>query len=183
MILKPQDTLLVLKYWSMKGQGLRMSVRELAESIKVSIGEISKSTKRLTSAHLVVEREGRVNTETGALQEWFCYGVRHAYPVESIGFGRGMPTAWNCPRVRTDIMPPEPPVVWSVSGGSVEGMMIKPIHESVPFAASNDELLYEALSLVEAIRLGKPRELAIAREELSIILESNKSRWTDIKTT
>jgi hypothetical protein len=69
-------------------------------------------------------------------------------------------------------MPPDPPVVWSVSGGSVEGMMIKPIHESVPFAASSDELLYEVLSLVEAIRLGKPRELAIARERLSIMLES-----------
>lgn len=57
--------------------------------------------------------------------------------------------------------------------------MIKPIHDSVPFAASNDELLYEALSLVDAIRLGKPRELAVARDELAITLESYRNHWSD----
>ncbi|MEQ8409378.1 MAG: hypothetical protein RKH07_13995 [Gammaproteobacteria bacterium] len=202
MILKPQDTLLVLKYWSIRGQGLnelkvkpihligsidpgpgefnkKPSVRQLAESIKVSPGEVSKSTKRLVAAKLLVDRNAEYFVERRALQEWLCYGVRHAYPVESNGFGRGMPTAWNCPRVRTDILPPDPPVVWPVSGGTVEGTMIKPIHDSVPFAASNDELLYEALSLVDAIRLGKPRELAVARDELAITLESYRNHWSD----
>lgn len=199
MILKPQDTLLVLKYWSIKGQGLnalqaspervaesgrtapeeiskKPSVRQLAESIQISPGEISKSTQRLVAAKLVIEREGEYLAEKSALLDWLCYGVRHAYPVEIIGYGRGMPTAWNCPLVKTDIMPPEPPVVWAVSGGSVEGSMIKPSHASIPFAASNDDLLYEALSLVEAIRMGKPRELAVAREALSILVESYKTQ-------
>lgn len=197
MILKPQDTLLVLKYWSIKGQGLttlqvsphqvaesgrtapegiskKPSVRRLAESIQISPGEISKSTQRLVAAKLVIEREGEYLAEKSGLLDWLCYGVRHAYPVEIIGYGRGMPTAWNCPLVKTDIMPPDPPIVWAVSGGSVEGSMIKPSHASIPFAASNDDLLYEALSLVEAIRMGKPRELAVAREALSILVESYK---------
>jgi len=176
LLLKPQDTLLALKFWSMKDQGARLSVRELAESIKVSSGEISKSTRRLLAAHLVVERDGSVHAETSGLREWLCYGVRYAYPVDRIGFGRGLPTAWNCPHVKTDIRPPEPPFVWSVSGGSVEGVMIRPIHESVPFAASNDPLLYQALSLVDAVRLGKPRELAIAREALAALLERQQSQ-------
>lgn len=159
-----------------------MSVREMADSIKVSIGEISKSTKRLVTAHLVVEREGNSITEISALKEWLCYGVRYAYPVENAGFGRGMPTAWNSPQLNTAIVPPDPPVVWGMSGGSVEGLMIRPFHESVPFAASNDELLYGALSLVEAIRLGKPRELAVARDELTTLLESQKTHWKDTRT-
>jgi len=190
MLLKPQDTLLALKYWSLKGQGKSQdqpqtkprSMRELAESIKVSVGEISKSTKRLMAAHLVVERGGRFIAETGALQDWLCFGVRHAYPAEIIGFGRGMPTAWNCPLVRTDIMPPDPPLVWDASGGSVEGAIIKPIHDSIPFADSSDELLYEALSLVEAIRTGKPRELSVARDEFSTILKSYESHWKEMHT-
>ena len=173
MLLKPQDTLLVLKYWSIKAQGQRLSVREKAESIKVSIGEISKSTRRLIAAHLVVERDGEFNVEKTALLEWLAYGVRYAYPMESIGYGRGMPTSWNCPRVKTEVVPPDPPIAWSVSGGKVEGTLISPIHESVPFAASNDELLYEALSLIEAIRGGKPRELAIAREALSVLVRKH----------
>ncbi len=172
MALKPQDSLLALKYWSMQAQNRRLSVRELAESIKVSIGEISKSSRRLIAAHLVVERESEFIAEKGALLEWLSYGVRYAYPMESIGYGRGMPTSWSCPRVRSDIVPPEPPIVWGAAGGKVEGSMIKPIHDSVPFAASNDELLYQAFALVEAIRGGRPRELAIARDELSVLLKS-----------
>lgn len=202
MMLKPQDTLLVLKYWSIKGQGLadlkvnprqlresassasidynrKPSVRQLAESIKISPGEISKSSKRLVAAKLLVERNGEYHVERSALQDWLCYGVRYAYSVESVGYGRGLPTSWSCPWIRTDIMPPEPPLVWPVSGGNVEGSMIKPIHDSIPFAANNDDLLYEAMSLIEAIRMGKPRELAIAREELSTMLESYKSHWSD----
>lgn len=173
MVLKPQDTLLAIKYWSIKAQGQRLGVREIAESIKVSIGEISKSTRRLITAHLIVERDGEFNAEKSALLEWLTYGVRYAYPIENTGYGRGMPTSWNCPLVKTDVVPPKPPIAWSVSGGSVDGTLICPIHESVPFAASNDELLYEALSLMEAIRGGRPRELAIAREALSALVRNH----------
>lgn len=191
-MLKPQDTLLALKYWSIKSQGyssakqgspakesssgpddrnLWPSVRQLAESIKISPGEISKSAKRLLASKLLVHRKGVYLAEKSALKDWLCYGVRYAYPVENAGYGRGTPTAWNCPLIESEIVPPTPPVVWPVSGGAVDGSLIRPIHESVSFAASNDQLLYEALSLVEAIRLGKPRELKIAREQLSNLLE------------
>ena len=161
MELKPQDTLLVLKYWSLKQSGEGRSVRAISEAIGVSAGEISKSTKRLMASHLVVERDGSVFAESGALLEWLCYGVRYAYPQESIGYGRGIATSWNCPVLKSEVVPPIPPLVWPLSGGDVEGAFIKPIHDSVPFAASRDEQLYRAMSLVEAIRGGKPRELAI----------------------
>ena len=89
MELKPQDTLLALKYWSLKREAQEMSVRGIAESIGISAGEVSKGTKRLVASHLVVERQGSVFAESGALLEWLSYGVRYAYPIESIGYGRG----------------------------------------------------------------------------------------------
>ena len=171
MDLKPQDTLLVLKYWSLKQSGEEASVRGIAESIAISASEVSKGAKRLAASRLVVERDASVFAETGALLEWLCYGVRYAYPQESIGYGRGMATAWNCPLVKSEIVPPVPPIVWSVPGGDVEGAMVKPIHDSMPLAASRDAALYTALSLVEAIRGGKPRELAIARELLTKLIK------------
>jgi hypothetical protein len=164
MELKPQDTLLALKYWSLKRAGQESSVRGISELIGVSASEVSKGTKRLVSSHLVVERAGAVFVESGALVEWLCYGVRYAYPQESVGYGRGMATSWNCPILESDVTPPVPPWVWPVPGGDVEGALIKPIHDSVPLAASRDEELYRALSLLEAIRGGKPRELTIARD-------------------
>lgn len=173
MVLKPQDTLLALKYWSLKQDGGESSVRGISNAIGISASEVSKGTKRLIAAHLVVERSGSVFVETGALLEWLCYGVRYAYPQESVGYGRGMATSWNCPLLESDMSPPIPPIVWAYSGGDVEGALIKPIHNSVPAAADRDDYLYRAMSLLEAIRGGKPRELVIARELLIKLLKGN----------
>lgn len=171
MDLKPQDTLLVLKYWSLKQDSQESSVRGIAESIGISASEVSKGTKRLVVSHLAVERHGSVFAESGALLEWLCYGVRYAYPQERVGYGRGMATSWNCPVLVSEIVPPTPPLVWPVPGGEIDGVLIKPIHESIPFAASRDVQLYRAGSLLEAIRGGKPRELAIARGLLKSLIQ------------
>ncbi len=171
MELKSQDTLLVLKYWSLTQAGQASSVRGISESIGVSPGEVSKGTRRLIASLLAVERNGRIYAETGALTEWLCYGVRYAYPWESVGYGRGMPTSWNCPLLESEVSPPSPPWVWPVQGGDVEGALIKPIHDSVPLAASRDEWLYRAMALLEAVRGGKPRELAIARDLLAKMIK------------
>lgn len=171
MELKAQDTLLVLKYWSLKRSGQDSSVRSISEAIGISASEVSKGTKRLMASHLVVERSGSVFAETGALLEWLCYGVRYAYPQESVGYGRGMATSWNCPMLESEMTPPIPPIVWPASGGESEGALIKPIHDSVPLAARRDDNLYRAMSLLEAIRGGKPRELAIARELLTKLIK------------
>lgn len=171
MQLKPQDTVLALRYWSLKQDKLDSSVRDIAESIGISASEVSKGTKRLVAARLVVERDARVFAESGALLEWLGYGVRYAYPQESVGYGRGMATSWNCPVLKSEMVAPTPAFVWPVSGGSTEGALIKPFHKSVPVAASKDERLYRVLSLLEAIRGGKPRELAIARNILAALLK------------
>ena len=171
MELKVQNTLLVLKYWSLQRSGGEASVRGIAEAIGVSASEVSKGTKRLMASRLVVERSGSVFAEHGALLEWLCYGVRYAYPQESVGYGRGMATSWNCPVLVTEMSPPTPPFVWAVPGGDSEGALIKPIHDSVPTAAYRDENLYRAMALLEAIRGGKPRELAIARDLLSKLIK------------
>lgn len=170
-MLKPQDTLLALKYWSIKHSNQSFSVRRIAESAGISASEVSKGTKRLLASHLVVERSDTIHVESGGLLEWLCFGVRYAYPPESVGYGRGLLTSWNCPLLESDVVPPTPPLVWPVPGGSADGVQIKPFHDSVPFAASHDEQLYIALSLVDSIRGGKPRELAIARDLLTKLIK------------
>lgn len=171
MELKPQDTLLVVKYWSLKREDKESSVRGLAEAIGISASEVSKGSKRLMASHLVVERSGSIYVESGALLEWLCYGVRYAYPQESTGYGRGMATSWNCSVLDSEVVAPNPPLVWSVSGGDIDGALISPIHISVPYAASSDEQLYRVMSLLEAIRGGKPRELVIARKMLTNLIK------------
>lgn len=169
-MLKPQDTLIALKYWSVRRSGTPLGLRDLAQSLGISAGEVSKGVKRCIAAKLMVEREGAFYSETGGLLEWLSYGVRFALPKQEAGFGRGMATAWNCPLVKTELVPPNPGYVWLVAGGESEGVILEPIHASAPLAASCDDLLYQALALVEVIRIGKPRELQIARDGLKRLI-------------
>ncbi len=170
-MLKPQDTVLALKYWSLKQGDQGSSVRGIAEATGISASEISKGTKRLMASHLAVERSGSIYVVSGALLEWLSYGVRYAYPQESVGYGRGMATSWNCPLLVSEVVPPSPPHVWPVPSGKSDGALIKPFHSSIPYASSRDEQLYIALSLLESIRGGRPRELAIARDLLTKLIK------------
>jgi hypothetical protein len=111
-MLKPQDTLIALKLWADYQQQFVVPLREAASLVGISVSEFSKGLQRLEAAKLVVTRDGRRFVERGALLEWLCYGVRYAYPVVQIGFGRGIPTAWNCSFVTSDILPPTPAMVW-----------------------------------------------------------------------
>lgn len=175
--LKPQDTLLALKYWSLRRSGQHLAVRDLAGSLDISASEVSKGARRLLASRLLVERDGAYHTEVYALTEWLSYGVRYAYPAEEKGYGRGMGTSWTCKIVESDIVPPVPGTVWAMPGGQQEGIIVAPIYKGVPLAASQDPLLYQALALVDAIRLGKPRELAIARASLKIVLTGRSAEW------
>jgi len=176
MIIKPQDTLIALKYCSIErqagiglaGTGLSsvFSIRDLAEVIGISHGEISRSTQRLEKAQLVSIRGG-IFAVARNLNEWLCYGIRYYCPLERSGYGRGIGTGWNCQLIKSEMLPPQPGWVWASSQGDKEAELIVPFHNSVPLAASYDPWLYQALSLVEVIRGGKPRELAIARELLA----------------
>jgi len=176
VLLKPQDTLLALKYWSLRLNGQHASVRELAESLAMSPSEASKGAKRLLVSGLLVDREGVFYAEANALFEWLSYGVRYAFPAQTLGFGRGMGTAWNCSLIKAAIVPPVPGHVWASASasGTQEGIFVKPIYAGVPLAAFKDEQLYKALALVDAVRLGKPRELVVARESLKILLTGKR---------
>ena len=175
-MLKPQDTLIALKLWADAQQDRSPSVRDAAGAIGISASEFSKGLARLEAAHLVVNRSGKRFAEKGALLEWLSYGVRYALAADQTGYGRGMATAWNCTLIKSDIVPPTPATVWLVPGGNIEGAGLVPFHQAVPLAASQDDLLYLVLALVDVVRIGKPRELAIARNLLTDVIRGNYER-------
>jgi hypothetical protein len=68
----------------------------------------------------------------------------------------------------------EPPV-WSATrkarikakaDGLVSGVVIEPLHEKAPAAALQDPKLYELLAAVDALRVGRAREMEMARDIL-----------------
>ena len=56
--------------------------------------------------------------------------------------------------------------VWPDPNGTKKGLAVQPLYGSAPIAAKNDPALYELLALVDALRLGRARERAIAAKEI-----------------
>lgn len=78
----------------------------------------------------------------------------------------GMPTAHSAPPLNKIIQSQEF-YVWPDPLGEQRGQAIEPLHPGVVEAARLDAELYELLSLIDALRIGRTREQPIATQELS----------------
>lgn len=187
-MIKPQDSLVAMKYCSLlskhtvggtlkpKELEVRLSYRDISAVIDVSAGEISKGVKRLEASHLLTVSNEGVILNKHNLAEWMVHGAKYSYPMIKVGFGRGMPTGWNCKYIKSDIVPPEPGMAWKsqmASSGDMQAELVEPAHPSVPFAASKDPFVHKAFSLLDILRSGRPRECNVAGKMLfELIMES-----------
>jgi hypothetical protein len=179
MQLKPHDTAVALKYGCLaiqekkRGFGERASVRFLADSLGLSPGEISKSNRRLVKAKLIAPGmdSNEFNTVTRSMREWLCFGIQYSVLVETQGLGNGLVTSWSNPSIKSELIPREVPYVWIFPGGDSYGEGVSPLYPNAPVAAYGDENMHHVLSLIDAIRLGKPRELDIARKLIEKFLD------------
>lgn len=102
--------------------------------------------------------------------------MRYVYPVKPGSIERGIPTAHSAAPLKNSLNGWEDSgLVWPDPTGKVRGESLKPLYKSVPFAAQKDEKLYEALALVDAMRVGRARERNLAREMLKTRLEQSNT--------
>ena len=151
------------------------SVSDLAASVYKGRADISRSLSRLQHLGLIGERQPNQEDVTAsnrrfyslnrnAMSDLLIHGVKHIFAPEKLGLGRGMPTGWNCPHVRSEMNPPEIPIAWPSSEGSVQGELIEPLYPQCVLASLQDNDLYVLLALIDVVRLGKPRELKYAHD-------------------
>lgn len=162
MIIKPQDIVVALKL-SLGSQ--RPSYAELALNLRMSPSEVHSAVRRLVEARLLDPAAHTVRRE--ALREFLVHGVPYAFPARSGEVTRGIPTAWAAPALAnkfgtTDQLPP----VWPDPEGPVQGVLVRPLYPSVPRAVRQDPALHDLLAVVDALRLGRARERALAAQEL-----------------
>lgn len=173
MQLRSQDILILLKLGAHPGE--RFAQLVLARELGMSAGEISGGIGRAVKARLASRSPERgVTPSYAALEEFLIHGVRYAFPVEERAMTRGMPTAWAAPPLvdqlaaAADALPP----VWPDPHGEVRGVAVEPLYRSVPQAARRDRALYELLTLVDAIRIGRARERNLAENLLRSRLQA-----------
>ena len=100
-----------------------------------------------------------------ALMEFLQFGIAYVFPQKPGPVTRGVATAHSAPPLCYEIESNEV-YVWPSATGKVRGQSIIPLYPSVVDAAMNDEILYEFLALVDAVRVGKAREKNLAIKEL-----------------
>ena len=167
MFTKPQDILVALK---LAMRGVESSYADLGKELGLSASEVHAAVRRLKDARLLDPETKRVRLE--AFRNFLVHGVPYAFPASPKQLTRGMPTAWAAPALAnrfssTDQTPP----VWPDPAGPVQGSAIKPLYPSVPDAARRDPELYGLLALVDALRIGRARERALAEKEIGERLE------------
>ena len=176
-MMKSQDILILLKLVSLhQNPGVQpadFSVRSLAASTGISKTEISASLIR--SFDVGLARHDRKNqlpvANSKILLDFIISGIRYVFPAKPGAVARGMPTSFEAPGLEGLLSSVgEYQYVWPDAEGSDSGQVIAPLYKSAPLAAKKDDLLYQSMALVDAIRLGDAREVAIARDALKIRL-------------
>lgn len=154
--------------------GIIMSGEYNMRSLALSTG-ISKSVVNLVlrrcfdvglakrDRHLDIPR-----ANTKALFEFIVYGLRYVFPAKLGAITRGITTSLGAPILEGklmstgDLMP-----VWPDAGGNTKGQAVEPLFKTVTYAVRRDPELYALLALVDAIRIGQPRERNLAIDLLS----------------
>lgn len=158
----------------------------LAHDLAMSVSEVHAALKRAERS-VLFSRELR-SPLLANLEEFLVHGVRYAYPPEIGGITRGVATAGSHPVFLEELAnftthnsistksnnKLDERYVWPYAEGTQRGMSLSPLYKSAPQAANNDPLLYTALALVDALRLGRKRDMDFAKRRLKKLVQGNR---------
>lgn len=170
--MRPQDIVILLKVLSMEKRPNFWYNRDLSTSLYISQSEVSESLYRSEYAGLI--DAARRNVSKNSLLEFLTYGIRYVYPQQPGGYTRGLETAHSAP-FHSSVFISSQKYVWPDPFGSVFGIEVEPLYSTVPKACKEDPFLYETLSLVDMLRVGKSREASYAKERLQRMLYEYRS--------
>lgn len=145
------------------------SVRGLAAALGISKTEVNASINRSIAVGMAKHdrKTGHPRANRKALLEFICHGLKYVFPAKPAEIARGIPTGFAAPVLQGELLSAgEYIYVWPDAKGKEKGQSVTPLFKSVPEAVSKDPRLYEYLALVDAIRLGQPREAKLAVNRL-----------------
>ncbi|NBC96878.1 MAG: winged helix-turn-helix transcriptional regulator [Deinococcus-Thermus bacterium] len=173
-MLQPRDLFVALKLHLTSDP--MTSFAKLGRDIGLSDSTMHRSVRRLVEAGLVTSER---TVRRADLRDLLVHGVRYVYYVRAGEPTRGLPTAFAARPLDTMLASGEEVPVWPDPDGAVRGYAVQPLDAHVPDAARRDPELYELLALVDAIRIGRPRDVALASQELTRRLSSGANGSRD----
>ncbi len=112
-------------------------------------------------------KTGLPKANSKALLDFISYGLRYVFPAEPGALERGLLTGFEAPGLDGLLASlAKYHYVWPDGQSADTGQGIVPLYKTAAFAARHDPWLYQLMALVDAVRLGDAREVAIARAAL-----------------
>ncbi|MGE8409345.1 MAG: hypothetical protein ACN6QH_20160 [Pseudomonas sp.] len=149
-----------------------------ARALELQTG-ISKTQINLSLKHCMEIGLARTDRKLGvprantkALFEFIVYGLKYVFPARAGELTRGIATGFAAPVLdKSLISAGEHVPVWPYARGNTLGLKVDPLFKTATYAARRDPEMYALLALVDAIRLGQPRERNLATQLLQGCLE------------
>jgi hypothetical protein len=163
--MRPQDIIILLKIIA-KGTEPWFN-KHLAAELHMSASEVTESLNRSQQVGLLSPSKNIVMV--AALLDFLMFGLRYVYPTQPGALVKGMPTSHSAP-VLAKYFPANEKFVWPDADGTERGQAIEPLYPTVPQAAREDRLLYDLLALTDVFRVGKTREIKMAKDLLDKII-------------
>lgn len=157
--LKPQDIAVALRLAEMP----EASYTALSADLSMSVSTAHQSVERLQAAGLLRPDSRHANWHS--LIEFLEHGVRYSFPARLERHARGVPTAYSGPPLANEILSDEP-IVWPDANGDAFGQSLAPLYPNAAKLPHTCPSVYELLTLVDAIRMGRSRERSIAVEKM-----------------
>jgi hypothetical protein len=146
-----------------------LTVRGLSHQTGISKTQVSLSLKRCVEIGLAKfsRKDDLPMANTRRLLEFIAYGLRYVFPASPKELTRGIGTSYAAPVLAGQLMSAgEFDPVWADPEGNRKGLRVEPLYKGAIYAAKIDPHMYAALALVDAIRMGNPREANFAMKIL-----------------
>jgi hypothetical protein len=165
-MLKPQDIVVLLKLLAHPDH-LDWPQHQLATQLCLSASAINASLARLNESGLLNLgiTDKRYQPVIAACEELLIYSVKYFFPGTLGEYTRGIVTSYAAPTFKKRIVIGNTPVpIWPHAEGNQLGVALEPLYPSVPKSIMKhpDQLFYDLLVLVDAIRSGRARERSLA---------------------
>ena len=133
---------------------------EIAHVLGISLSKAFGGVQQLAKSGFMLPGSRRVDRL--ALLEFLEHGLRYVFPAAPGRLRTGVPTAHSGPILSADIDDGGEVYVWPSPNGSARGREIAPLVPKASELPLRAPKMYEALSLVDALRVGRARDRKLA---------------------
>lgn len=148
--------------------GPRWKYEALETSLGLSKSALHRSLSRCSNAQLLSDSQTQIFTAN--FIELLVHGVKYIFPAQVGKIVRGIATAHSTAPLNNLIKAETDVFVWPFPKGKIKGASIEPLYKLLPAIVESNKPLYEMLALIDAIRVGRAREVQIASKLLQELI-------------